>query len=203
MNLGFLRNEVRELKTMISSYLRINIILPDKAPEATRKSYSFGQKMQDAHKKLLDLNLEKDFTDRSLVWQWFQENIPSAWKSTKQKDLELLKQAFITWVLRQESWAAITDSEFDRYDTQFFPKQWDTTKTIEKKQQLREQAIRNMYQMAGNDTNWTPIVQIYDKTKQYSTPKEYNASTSYKSGDRFIKDWKTREVGTDGRAYEK
>ena len=180
-----------------------NIILPDKAPEATRKSYSFGQKMQDAHKKLLDLNLEKDFTDRSLVWQWFQENIPSAWKSTKQKDLELLKQAFITWVLRQESWAAITDSEFDRYDTQFFPKQWDTTKTIEKKQQLREQAIRNMYQMAGNDTNWTPIVQIYDKTKQYSTPKEYNASTSYKSGDRFIKDWKTREVGTDGRAYEK
>ena len=151
----------------------------------------------------LTLNLEKDFTDRSLVWQWFQENIPSAWKSTKQKDLELLKQAFITWVLRQESWAAITDSEFDRYDTQFFPKQWDTTKTIEKKQQLREQAIRNMYQMAGNDTNWTPIVQIYDKTKQYSTPKEYNASTSYKSGDRFIKDWKTREVWTDGRAYEK
>ncbi len=140
-----------------------NIELPAKATEFTKKSLSFAQKMEDAQKKLLDLWLEETFVDRSVVWQWFQDKAPEFAKSDKQKDLEVLKQAFVTWILRQESWAAITDSEFERYDKQFFPQVWDSLETIKKKQALRENAVRAMYQNAWNDAQWKPIVSIYDK----------------------------------------
>lgn len=166
-----------------------NIELPTKATEWTKKALWFAQKMEDAHNKLLSLWLEKAFSDRWVWWQYFQEKAPEFAKSTKQKDLETLKQAFITWVLRQESWAAVTDTEFERYDKQFFPQVWDNIETIEKKQALRENAIRAMYQNAGKDINGNSIVWLYDTIKQASqnTPQQ-SGKTVVRTGK--TKDWK-------------
>lgn len=153
-----------------------DITLPEKATEFKAKSLTFAQRMQEADKKLTELWLEDTYVNRSSAWQMFQERAPKALKSQDQKALDIYKQSFIAGILRQESWAAISDQEFDRYETQFFPQPWDSKETVASKQALRKQAVRNMYQQVWVDAEWTPIVSIYDSsvnqtpTTQTTTP---------------------------------
>jgi enoyl-[acyl-carrier protein] reductase II len=62
MNLGFLRNEVRELKTMISSYLRINIILPIKFRKIPRKKMTIQSKISNL------FNIQYPIISGGMVW---------------------------------------------------------------------------------------------------------------------------------------
>ncbi len=62
MNLGFLRNEVRELKMMISSYLRINIILPNKFRKIPRKKMTIQSKISNL------FNIQYPIISGGMVW---------------------------------------------------------------------------------------------------------------------------------------
>lgn len=59
------------------------------------------------------------------------------------------RRAFVAAVLRQESGAAISNSEFKSYDKLYFPQQGDTKETKNYKRQLRDQAAKSLAIAAG------------------------------------------------------
>ena len=68
---------------------------------------------------------------------------------------------FITAVVRKERWADIAQSEFDRYEKQYFPQAGDSKEQIAKKQQARESAIYTMLQQAGKTESWESWAKFY------------------------------------------
>ena len=74
-------------------------------------------------------------------------------------------------VISIRSSAAITDTEFARYEKMYFPLPWDSLDTLKKKQAMREEAIKWMYIQAWNDKSKTRIADYYDPTT-FSSRKE-------------------------------
>lgn len=139
-----------------------DIQLPTKATEYTTKSLTFWNRMREAHEKMLALWLEDIYAERNPVWQERQDRTFQVFKSTSQKDLEIYKTSFINAVLRLETWSSIAPTEYRNNDQMYFPQPWDSKETIQKKQVIREQAIKWMYQQAKTDVSWVPIADYYD-----------------------------------------
>lgn len=59
------------------------------------------------------------------------------------------KQNFVTAVLRKESGAAISQSEFDKEDQKYFPQPGDAKSVVEQKRRARELAIKTLAIQAG------------------------------------------------------
>ena len=115
-------------------------------PKATAeqgKSKVYADRMNRAAEALLAT--EKKFSQSGLVSQMYQTNVPNALKSGDQQSLESNKQNFITAVLRQESGAAISPTEFVKEEKKYFPQPGDTPAVIAEKQNFREAAIKGMY----------------------------------------------------------
>ena len=69
--------------------------------------------------------------------------------SDEQQQVKQAKTNFITAVLRKESGAVISDSEFDTEDKKYFPQVNDGPKTIKQKEDARNLAIQAMRIQAG------------------------------------------------------
>lgn len=91
--------------------------------------------------------------------------------------LEQAKRDFLTAQLRQESGAAISDSEFVRGDLQYFPQPGDDEKNIERKAKNREKLIFGMRRQAGK--NYVPLTEteLYP-TNQNTTPTSSSTDNS-------------------------
>ena len=70
-------------------------------------------------------------------------------KSGQLKSYAQAKSVFINSVLRDESGAAIADSEFTKAELQYFPQIGDTPKNIADKKRAREVALATMMAQAG------------------------------------------------------
>lgn len=137
------------------------IVIAPKANEYQSKSKWYADRMNTAAKALIDV--EKEFANRTSAWQAYQERSPNFMKSQNQQFLESAKENFITAVLRQESGASISPTEFAKEEKKYFPQTWDTPSTVKAKQTARELAIKNMYSQAGKDSNGNNIWQLYKK----------------------------------------
>ena len=69
--------------------------------------------------------------------------------SESQNNYEQARENFITAVLRKESGASISPSEFAREERKYFPQVGDSDSTIKQKQEARKLAISAMRQVAG------------------------------------------------------
>ena len=69
--------------------------------------------------------------------------------SESQQQVNQAKANFVTAVLRKESGASISDSEFQREDKKYFPQVGDYAKTIKQKADARKLAIKAMEIQAG------------------------------------------------------
>jgi hypothetical protein len=69
--------------------------------------------------------------------------------SAQQQQVNQAKRNFITAVLRQESGAAIADSEFETEDKKYFPQLNDSEAVIKQKANARNLAIKTMIAQAG------------------------------------------------------
>jgi hypothetical protein len=69
--------------------------------------------------------------------------------SENQNNYEQARENFITAVLRKESGASISPSEFAREERKYFPQVGDSDSTIKQKQEARKLAISAMRQVAG------------------------------------------------------
>lgn len=84
------------------------------------------------------------------VWTSFQKDkLPEFAKTQTQKAVAQAERAFVNSVLRRESGAAVTDTEFDNYVKDYFPRAGDDEMVIEQKRKRREQKIMGMRLQAG------------------------------------------------------
>lgn len=110
------------------------------------KSALFASRMAEAAPVLDRLK------DTNTLEQKFKSSIPVVGNYLASDDFQQLDQAkrnFINATLRQESGAAINQSEFDNAEKQYFPQPGDRPNVIAQKQRNREVAINAMSKAAG------------------------------------------------------
>lgn len=93
-----------------------------------------------------------------------QQNLPSWLQTSNVQSFNQAKSNFITAVLRQESGAAISDSEMARYDAQYFPQPGDSPTTIAQKAQNRAQVVAS-YKTAAGPAYAPPIGALTSNTE--------------------------------------
>lgn len=103
--------------------------------------------------------------------------LPNALKSSDRQVYEQAQRNFVTAILRRESGAAISDSEFDNAKKQYFPQAGDSAKVVAAKEANRNLVINNFY-------------------------RESNVPRVALPGDIIEADGKRYRVGLDGETIE-
>jgi hypothetical protein len=80
------------------------------------------------------------------------QNIPNVMKSADRQKFEQAQRNFINSVLRKESGAAISPSEFDSAAKQYFPQPGDSAAVIAQKSANRQRVIASFLQMSNTST---------------------------------------------------
>lgn len=109
--------------------------------DSQSKALLFGSRMQSANKVLADL--EKSGTSESVPGSRAPiiGGVISAAQGANQQSLDQAKRDFMTAVLRRESGAAISPTEFDTADKQYFPQIGDSKQVRAQKAANRQLAI--------------------------------------------------------------
>ena len=124
--------------------------------ESQSNATAYGMRMKEAN-AILD-TMAKQGTLRGanieavpLVGEGLGKLLPSVLGGTSgaQQQVNQAKSNFITAVLRKESGAVISDSEFDREDKKYFPQVNDNPAVIKQKENARKLAIKAMEIQAG------------------------------------------------------
>ena len=146
-------------------------IVPKPLTESQGKSTAYGMRMAEANKILTDLE-KQGVTNTGivrstiggtvgvipLIGDKLQEAtnalinpLPTflGGPSAQQQQVDQARRNFITAVLRQESGASISPSEFANEEKKYFPQTGDTPQVIAQKQAARELAIKAMNIQAG------------------------------------------------------
>ena len=170
MRTDYLKNQgdASNLWKWMGSVILDSLYVSDDNNATQNQNYWFASRAWKADDELKEL--EKDF-----YW-WWNHDRPEWMKSSKHKDFDTYKEAFINARLRKESWANITDSEFAKAE-KFFPKAWDSEENIKAKQKLRESIIDWLFQSSWRDSNWTQFVEIYRNNKDKILLWEWNGET--------------------------
>ena len=112
---------------------------------------SFANRMIDSQ-TIFD-RLTADGYDPSNTRDYAASNLPviaqSAAMSSQGQQYLAAKKNFVTAVLRKESGAAISDTEFETEDIKYFPQPGDSADTIEQKRLARKVAIDAMKAQSG------------------------------------------------------
>ena len=97
--------------------------------------------------------------------------VPNFLKSDERQQFEQAKRNFINAVLRRESGAAISPSEFDNAEEQYFPQPGDKPNTIAQKQVNRQTVINSFSRESSSVASPNVVVgpdgQEYEVTNQY------------------------------------
>lgn len=133
--------------------------------ESQSNAVAFGMRAKESNKILTDLE-NKGITNTGLIKGTAQgtlgavpligeslSNLGGAltnWTASQgQQATDQARRNFITAVLRKESGAAISPSEFANEERKYFPQIGDSKETIKQKQEARELAIRALEVQAG------------------------------------------------------
>lgn len=132
-------------KTWRNEITRINAdVAAGKKTEVQAKAEIFGNKMELANKSITD------DVGTSLAGK-IASGVPLG-NYAQSAEYQKYKQAssnFITALLRQESGAAISKTEFDRYDREYMPQPGEGPEVLKNKAEARRVAIEGMKKGAG------------------------------------------------------
>jgi hypothetical protein len=124
--------------------------------ESQSNATAYGMRMKEANAILDDLSkkgvLKGAVIEATpLIGGTLGQVLPSALGGTSaaQQQVNQAKSNFITAVLRKESGAVISDSEFDREDKKYFPQINDSPSVIKQKENARKLAIKAIEVQAG------------------------------------------------------
>jgi hypothetical protein len=124
--------------------------------ESQSNATAFGMRMKEANsiaEKLISSGTLRGANIESVpfIGESLGKVLPSAVGGTsgQQQQLNQAKSNFITAVLRKESGAVISDSEFDRENAKYFPQVNDDKATIKQKANARKLAIEAIKIQAG------------------------------------------------------
>ena len=109
------------------------------------KAAQYGQRMNSASENM------KSFENPSVLEKAFQKSgILGNFAQTPERQMYYQAQReFINAIKRQESGAAVTDSEVEDYAQTYFPQPGDTPEVMQRKRQARERAIAGNKATAG------------------------------------------------------
>jgi hypothetical protein len=124
--------------------------------ESQSNATAYGMRMKEANAILEDLSKKGVLKGAlvegiPLVGESLGKVLPSVLGGTSeaQQQVNQAKSNFITAVLRKESGAVISDSEFDREDKKYFPQVNDSPAVIKQKENARKLAIKAIETQAG------------------------------------------------------
>jgi hypothetical protein len=124
--------------------------------ESQSNATAYGMRMKEANAILDDLSKKGVLKGAliegvPLVGESLGKVLPSVLGGTSaaQQQVNQAKSNFITAVLRKESGAVISDSEFDREDRKYFPQVNDSPAVIKQKENARKLAIKAIEVQAG------------------------------------------------------
>lgn len=168
------------VEVMPDGTVRIN---PDKMKlsDGQKKSMIYSGRMKQAQDVINSVERAGTSLYDSLV-----NNIPLAGNYLTSPEYKVYSQAktnFINAVLRDESGAAIGQSEFDAAERQYFPQAGDTDAVIEQKRQNRELAIRLMSAAAGMGGSYAK--QQLDEMYKQATGKDVPANRSWSNEENW------------------
>jgi len=119
--------------------------MPSDKPQTAAQSSANGYANRVAEADVIISNLGKKFTDTLAIGGL----LPNRFQSADRQMYEQAKRNFITSVLRRESGAAISESEFVTAEKQYFPQSGDKPETLLQKESSRNTTINNLYREAG------------------------------------------------------
>ena len=124
--------------------------------ETQSNATAYGMRMKEANAILDDLSKKgvlkgAVIEGTPLIGGALGQALPSVLGGTSaaQQQVNQAKSNFITAVLRKESGAVISDSEFDREDKKYFPQINDNAEVIKQKENARKLAIKAIEVQAG------------------------------------------------------
>lgn len=113
------------------------------------------------------------------------------------------RRAFIAGVLRQESGAAISNSEFQSYDKLYFPQVGDDPANVRQKAQLRAKAVRGLAIAAGSGASQIDAPDTAPAASSARTPVARPAAAGQFTRGQTATNPKTGErVVFDGRSWK-
>lgn len=153
---------------------------PPTADESKAAGYALRMKEADNNIKLLT----KQFADKSLPGQVFQANAPSFLMSSDNQQLDQAKRDFLNAVLRRESGAVISPTEFASGNKQYFPQPGDLPAVISQKALNRRTSLEGIVGSSG-----TALSDDFKKAVA-SNATNYTSLSQFKNlePDRFTKD---------------
>ncbi len=112
--------------------------------DAEKKSRTFAERLLEAENVFKDLSENQDYDRSGYLSGMAAYLTPEFAKSSELRSQEQAERNFINAVLRQESGAAIAESEFESAEKQYFPRAGDSAENLEQKRRNREIVIKGM-----------------------------------------------------------
>jgi hypothetical protein len=107
-------------------------------------AYGYAQRLETADRTIDQIGSK--FTGlKSYVGQI----LPNIMQTDERQQFEQAKRNFVNAVLRRESGAVISPSEFENAQKQYFPQPGDSEAVLSQKNDNRGQVIKNLYRSAG------------------------------------------------------
>lgn len=142
---GFARaKELNQRAATDPSLKRTDQQILSKANDAQLKAAGFANRAKASNKVLKDLENKPDFDPTSLIERGVEAAGGQIFLSEDRKLYNQAKEDFVTAVLRAESGAVISDTEFAREEKKFFPQLGDGVKVIRRKRASRTRAFENL-----------------------------------------------------------
>lgn len=142
---------------------------PPTADESKNAGYALRMKEADNTLKLLT----KQFTSLPITGQFYQSKAPSFLMSSDNQQMDQAKRDFLNAVLRRESGAVISPTEFESGNKQYFPQPGDLPAVIDQKALNRRNSLTGIVNSSGtglsddfkkavesNKTNYTSLKQF-------------------------------------------
>lgn len=118
------------------------------ATEAQKITGNYANRVEQANDIINEL--EPDIVKMGLLGQTYQKIAPNFMQTNTGQVFDQAKRNFINSVLRRESGAVISASEFSEGEKQYFPVPGDNASVLKNKRRNRESVVQNFIQSAGN-----------------------------------------------------
>lgn len=112
------------------------------------KNAGFALRMKEANSIIQSLTPQ--FQQLGVAKQFAQKNLPNFLNSPQGQQMTQAKRDFLNAVLRRESGAAISPTEFESGDKQYFPQPGDSQQVLNQKARNRQNALQGVVMSSGN-----------------------------------------------------
>lgn len=126
----------------------------------------YGRRLQAADSVFNDLTSQG--YDRSSMIEGIKSLFPEASQPPLLRQQVQAERNFLNAVLRRESGAVISPSEFENGALQYFPRAGDTAEVLAQKAQNRQQALAGLQAAAGKAWEQVPLVAVEKPKKSNS-----------------------------------